>query len=203
MLSARLPTLTHQFTVTDPYTDPHTGVLFNKLGVTDSAQLELTEFQIVALRDSELTQSPYLGSFDLDHLRSIHKYLFSDIYDWAGSIRTVTISKPNAVFCRAQYILDAAPNIFALISDRDHMRNLDREAAAAALAEFLGELNALHPFRDGNGRTQRAFLRQLAATAGWRLDWTGLNRSENIEASIARDEYGLPTIRTVTCTPLI
>jgi cell filamentation protein len=65
------------------------------------------------------------------------------------------------------------------------MRNLDKSDVVATLAEFLGELNALHPFREGNGRTQRSFVRQLAATAGWRLDWTDLEIDENINASIA------------------
>lgn len=169
----------------DPYLDPQTGVLKNKLGITSLAEFEKLEFEVSALRDTQLTRSPLPGRFNLDHLCSIHAYLFQDIFDWAGFIRTVSISKSDSWFCLPEYIESESSKVFELISQHGNMRNLDKSDVVATLAEFLGELNALHPFREGNGRTQRSFVRQLAATAGWRLDWTDLEIDENINASIA------------------
>lgn len=169
----------------DPYLDPVSGVLANKLNITNLQELNDFEFSATSLRDAEITQFPRPGGFNLKHLCSIHAYLFQDVFFWAGLIRTVSLSKENLLFCQPQYINSESEAVFALISDNDYFRNLVKTDAVSCFAQLLGELNALHPFRDGNGRTQRAFLRQLAATAGWRLDWTQLDEQENIEASIA------------------
>lgn len=169
----------------DPYLDSVSGVLANKLNITNLRELNDFEFSATSLRDAEITQFPRPGGFNLKHLCSIHAYLFQDVFFWAGLIRTVSLSKENLLFCQPQYINSESEAVFALISDNDYFRNLVKTDAVSCFAQLLGELNALHPFRDGNGRTQRAFLRQLAATAGWRLDWTQLDEQENIEASIA------------------
>lgn len=169
----------------DPYLEPTSGVLANKLNITDLRELNDFEFSVTSLRDAEITQFPRPGSFNLKHLCSIHAYLFQDVFVWAGLIRTVSLSKENSLFCQPQYINSESEAVFAFISDNGYFRNLVKPDAVSCLAQLLGELNALHPFREGNGRTQRAFLRQLAATAGWRLDWTQLDEQENIEASIA------------------
>lgn len=169
----------------DPSLDPVSGVLANKLNITNLRELNDFEFSATSLRDAEITQFPRPGGFNLKHLCSIHAYLFQDVFFWAGLIRTVSLSKENLLFCQPQYINSESEAVFALISDNDYFRNLVKTDAVSCFAQLLGELNALHPFRDGNGRTQRAFLRQLAATAGWRLDWTQLDEQENIEASIA------------------
>lgn len=169
----------------DPYLDPVSGVLANKLNITNLQELNDFEFSATSLRDVEITQFPRPGGFNLKHLCSIHAYLFQDVFFWAGLIRTVSLSKENLLFCQPQSINSESEEVFALISDNDYFRNLVKTDAVSCFAQLLGELNALHPFRDGNGRTQRAFLRQLAATAGWRLDWTQLDEQENIEASIA------------------
>lgn len=169
----------------DPSLDPVSGVLANKLNITNLRELNDFEFSATSLRDAEITQFPRPGGFNLKHLCSIHAYLFQDVFFWAGLIRTVSLSKENLLFCQPQSINSESEEVFALISDNDYFRNLVKTDAVSCFAQLLGELNALHPFRDGNGRTQRAFLRQLAATAGWRLDWTQLDEQENIEASIA------------------
>lgn len=169
----------------DPYLDPISGVLANKLNITDPRELNDFEFSATSLRDAEITRFPRPGSFNLKHLCSIHAYLFQDVFVWAGLIRTVSISKENSLFCHPRYINSESSMAFALISDNGYFRDLVKPDVVSCLAQLLGELNALHPFREGNGRTQRAFLRQLAATAGWRLDWTQLGEQENIQASIA------------------
>jgi cell filamentation protein len=106
------------------------------------------------------------------------------MYEWAGQIRTVAIAK-GAMFCLPQYIDSAAAIIFRELHDEDCLRGLLRAAFAGRLACYLGEVNALHPFRDGNGRTQRAFFGQLACSTGFTLAWQHLDAARNVEASAA------------------
>jgi cell filamentation protein len=112
-----------------------------------------------------LHESPVTPTYDLHHLREIHRRIFGDIYDWAGQIRTVAIAK-GATFCLPQYIESSAAVIFDDLRDENYLRGLDRDAFTGRLAHYLGEVNALHPFREGNGRAQRAFFGQLTLDAG-------------------------------------
>lgn len=168
----------------DPYSDPVTGVLYNKLGLGTTAELEAAEREITHAALILLDESPVSASYDLPHLREIHKRIFSDIYEWAGQIRTVAIAK-GAMFCLPQYIDSSAAVIFRQLHDEDCLRGLRRDAFVGRLAHYLGEVNALHPFREGNGRAQRAFLGQLARNAGFTLAWQHLDPVRNVEASVA------------------
>lgn len=167
----------------DPYAHPETGVLINKLGIADPIELEKVEGLLVSVRDSQLVAAPLPGLFNFDHLCEIHRYLFEDLYSWAGRVRTVAIQKGGSKFCLPQFISSYASEVFSRTPSPSQSRELNREQVATALADFLADVNALHPFREGNGRSQRAFLRQLAGSSGWRLDWTRLDRSLNVEAS--------------------
>ena len=157
----------------DPYSDPVTGVLYNKLGLGIVAGLEAAEREITHAALILLDESPVSPSYDLPHLQEIHKRIFGDIYEWAGQIRTVAIAK-GAMFCLPQYIDSSAAVIFGELHDEDCLRGLRRDAFVGRLAHYLGEVNALHPFREGNGRAQRAFFRQLARDAGFTLAWQHL-----------------------------
>lgn len=168
----------------DPYSDPVTGVLYNRLGLGTTAELEAAEREITHAALILLDESPVSTSYDLPHLREIHKRIFSDIYEWAGQIRTVAIAK-GAMFCLPQYIDSSAAVIFRQLHDEDCLRGLRRDAFVGRLAHYLGEVNALHPFREGNGRAQRAFLGQLARNAGFTLAWQHLDPVRNVEASVA------------------
>jgi cell filamentation protein len=168
----------------DPYSDPVTGVLYNKLGLISAADLETAEREITHAALILLDESPVSPSYDLPHLREIHRRIFGDIYDWAGQIRTVTIAK-GAVFCLPQYIDSSATLIFRELHDEDCLRGLRRDAFVSRLAYYLGEVNALHPFREGNGRAQRAFFGQLARDAGFTLAWQHLDPVRNVDASAA------------------
>ena len=168
----------------DPYSDPVTGVLYNKLGLISAAGLETAEREITHAALILLDSSPVSPSYDLPHLREIHRRIFGDIYDWAGQIRTVTIAK-GAVFCLPQYIDSSATLIFRELHDEDCLRGLRRDAFVGRLAYYLGEVNALHPFREGNGRAQRAFFGQLARDAGFTLAWQHLDPVRNVDASAA------------------
>jgi cell filamentation protein len=168
----------------DPYSDPVTGVLYNKLGLGTAAELEAAEREITHAALILLDDSPVSPSYDLPHLREIHERIFGDIYEWAGQIRTVGIAR-GAMFCLPQYIDSSAAIIFRELPGEDCLRGLRRDAFIGRLAHYLGEVNALHPFREGNGRAQRAFFGQLARDAGFTLACQHLDPARNVEASAA------------------
>jgi cell filamentation protein len=168
----------------DPYSDPVTGVLYNKLGLGTAAGLEAAEREITHAALILVDESPVSPSYDLPHLQEIHKRIFGDIYEWAGQIRTVAIAK-GAMFCLPQYIDSSAAVIFGELHDEDCLRGLRRDAFVGRLVHYLGEVNALHPFREGNGRAQRAFFGQLARDAGFTLAWQHLDPARNVKASAA------------------
>ena len=168
----------------DPYTDPVTGVLRNKLGLGASGELEAAEREITHAALILLTESPVPPGYDMMHLRAIHRRIFGDIYDWAGELRTVAIAK-GTWFCLPQYIESSAADTFRALHGENLLRGLRRYAFTERLTHFLGEVNAIHPFREGNGRAQRAFFAQLALDAGYILDWQHLDAHRNIAASAA------------------
>jgi cell filamentation protein len=183
----------------DPYTDPATGVLLNKLGLDTAAGLEAAEREITHAALILLNEAPVPPTYDLRHLCEIHRRIFGDIYNWAGHIRTVAIAK-GATFCLPQYIESSAAVIFTGLRDEDFLHGLDRDAFIGRLAYYLGEVNALHPFREGNGRAQRAFARQLARDAGYVLTWQHLDPNRNIEASAASLRGDLEPLRKMLDT---
>ena len=169
----------------DPYLDPATGVLKNRLGIADEATLEQTEAAFVATRSYELSQTPLKGRFDLAHLQAIHRYLFGDLYEWAGQLRTIDISKGGNRFAHHARIESAAAPIFQQLAKENHLAGLGPDAFSDRAAYYLGELNALHPFREGNGRAQREFISHLAHANGYYLAWENIGAAELLAASIA------------------
>ena len=168
----------------DPYLDAASGVLKNRLGIADAATLEQAEAALVATRSYELSTTALTGRFDIDHLRAIHRYLFGDVYEWAGQFRTIDISKGGNLFAHHSHIASAAADIFRKLADEKHLIGLDPAAFSARAAHYLGELNALHAFREGNGREQREFLSHLAHAAGYYIAWEGVKPQELLQASI-------------------
>lgn len=167
----------------DPYLDEN-GVLKNCLGAKSEAELDLAETIFVLRKLALLLETPIEGKFDLAHLKAIHRYLFEEIYPWAGQIRTVSIRKGNTMFALPLRIETEAKKLFSLLKQENYLNDLPFEQMVKRLAFYLGEINILHPFREGNGRTQRAFIMQLAEQAGYRLDFSHLTPDEMIEASI-------------------
>ena len=174
-----------QYSGDDPYIDPASGVLRNRLGITDEAALENSEAAHVAIRSFELTQKPLKGGFDLDHLQAIHRYLFQDVYEWAGELRTIDISKGGHMFAHHTHIQSAAAPIFKQLAEEKHLAGMDPDIFSSRAAHYLGELNALHPFREGNGRAQREFISHLAYANGYDIAWQNVKREEMLSASIA------------------
>jgi cell filamentation protein len=166
----------------DPYSWPDTDCLVNKLGLTDSASLLQAEARLVSIRDVQASRTILPGNYGLAHLQKFHRVLFGDVYEWAGRTRTVDISKPGARFCHWRFIDDQVAATLGPLAEEGYLAGYNHESFVASLAHYYGELNACHPFREGNGRTIRAFLRQLGAAAGYQLDWSELSKGANIEA---------------------
>jgi len=169
--------------VIDPYLVPGSACLKNKLGIVDAGELRAVEGRIVSIRDVELARETLPGEYNLAHLQAFHHALFHDVYEWAGQTRTVNLHKENSMFAAWQYLEDQTSALLGGLEHDNWLMGLRRERFVELLAHYYGELNVLHPFREGNGRTQRAFLRQLSAAAGWRLDWSALDRDGNVAAS--------------------
>lgn len=168
----------------DPYCYPNSRVLKNRFNIHDQETLHNIERDLSNLRNQELFNSPLVGHYDFDHLKRIHKYLFQDIYEWAGEVRTVDIAKGN-LFCRCFAIESEADRIFTELRNEKYLKNLSIYELAERLAYYLAEINALHPFREGNGRTQREFIRQLAYQNNLFLSYVGITADEMIAASKA------------------
>ena len=167
----------------DPYLIPGTKTLQNKLGITDSATLSTFERKFTSARDAAAITNPAPGNLDFDHLKYIHKNLFQDVYEWAGQVRTVNIAKGEA-FAPMQNIDSFAKSTFDGLKADNYLQGLPKDQFLDRAAHHLGEINALHPFRDGNGRAQRAFMDQVAGRAGYAFDWSKTNQREMIDASI-------------------
>ena len=165
------------------YCYPNSDVLINKLNIHDTDKLLEVERKLTMLRLMDLLEKPISGKFDLEHLRNIHKYIFQDIYPWAGKIRTVDIAKSN-MFCKVQFIKMQAKEIFGKLQKDDYLKQLSKEKFAKRAAYYFSEINALHPFREGNGRTQRELIRQLACESGYILHFAAITETEMMEASI-------------------
>ncbi len=170
--------------MTDPHIDPATGLLRNGLGISHADLLAEAEAALTVVAIADLSVRLLPGGYDLEHLCAFHREIFGDIYPWAGQVRRVNIAKTD-LFCVYQHIETYSHEVFAALAKENHLRGLARGAFIDRLTHYFGEVNAIHPFREGNGRTQRAFFHQLCRVAGWPIDWTGLDPQANIDASVA------------------
>ncbi|HKS64546.1 MAG TPA: Fic family protein [Xanthobacteraceae bacterium] len=166
----------------DPYVYPGTSVLRNRFGLTDAADLDRVERLHTVNRGYEPIPR---GSFDLAHLRAIHRHLFQDIYEWAGELRTVEISKGRQQFQFRKFIETGMADVHGRLVRSRFLNGLAAAPFAEAAAVIVGDINYIHPFREGNGRTQLQYLKQLAEQAGHRLDLGRIDGSRWLEASIA------------------
>lgn len=170
----------------DPYLRP-SGVLENTYDIDDPVALARLEANAALRGAMVLFRRPSVVSatWDLDHLRAIHRLLFDSVYPWAGELRTVDIVKGTTRFANAEYLDRAAGDTFGRLLDPSvRLRELDQSAMLARSSALLAELNLLHPFRDGNGRTQRAFLQLLVLETGSVFRWDDVTAEQNIAASI-------------------
>ncbi|TAH32861.1 cell filamentation protein Fic [Candidatus Saccharibacteria bacterium] len=155
-----------------------------KLHISDAAALQAAEQAIVTEKTADLLEETPPKDFGLEYLKHIHQVLFGDIYDFAGQIRTVDIAKPDSAvpFAHAAYIVPEAERIFSELRDKKYFSGLDKSAFVAGIVSLAADLNALHPFREGNGRALRLFLILLADHAGYLLDYSQVSAQALIEA---------------------
>jgi cell filamentation protein len=168
----------------DPYAYPGEAVLRNRLDIRDAAILEAFEVEISTLRADEPLPA---GAFDPTHYCSIHHHLFQDVYEWAGQYRTVRTSKGSNAFCYPEYIPAQMDALFQSIHEGKVFAVKSRSEFLKEAARFLGELNAIHPFREGNGRAQLAFMGLVGAVAGYPFEFKRLDRDTFLLAMI--DSY--------------
>jgi cell filamentation protein len=166
----------------DHYTYPNSSILINKLGIKDEHQLLEAERDLseLAAVDIEFNEPPY----DLDYWCNIHQKLFSDIYDWAGKIRTIDISKGATRFAQCSRITDAGNKLFESLASEYFLTDLPREDFIERIAHYYCELNILHPFRDGNGRAQRILFEHLIVNAGYSISYDLIDKPDWIQANI-------------------
>lgn len=157
-------------------------VLINKLNITDEKDLYDAERGLVTLRTAQLNEEPIKGYFDFNHLKSIHKFLFQDVYRWAGDIRNCNIAKQD-LFCLCEYIDSFANDIFGRLKKEQYFIKYSYEIKLKKLVELFADINALHPFREGNGRSQREFIEELARINGIDLNLTTVSKEDMIIAS--------------------
>jgi cell filamentation protein len=144
--------------VIDPYIDPRSGLLRNRAGIVDAERLRRSEAATTKVAMMTLAVEVLPGQYDLSHLQAFHRRIFGRLY---------------------------ATQVFDQLADEKHLRRLPPDRFVGRVTHYFAEVNAIHPFREGNGRTQRAFFHQLAREAGWPIDWSGLEAERNTSASIA------------------
>ncbi len=165
----------------DPYAYKGSTVLRNRLQTRDWQKLQSFELEMTALRLEEPLPS---GRFSMAHYCAIHRHIFRDVYSWAGRFRTVRTGKGGNWFCFPEYIPHEMSRIFGALRDDQLLagRTFNHFIEGAAL--FLADLNAVHPFREGNGRAQLSFLHLLAIKAGHPLNLRRIRADEFLEAMI-------------------
>ncbi|MER8453398.1 Fic family protein [Mesorhizobium sp. M1428] len=147
----------------DPACYPGTHVLINLPDLRTKAELEAFEVEAVGRRS---IKAPPAGDFDPAHYRALHRHLFQDVYSWAGQYRMIRTAKGDSLFCYPENISKEMDKLFSVLDRPTFLPGADVDAFIPATADFLGYLNAIHPFRDGNGRTQLHFVRLLGLRAG-------------------------------------
>lgn len=166
------------------YCYPKSHVLKNKLNIKDRKPLEKVERYITKLRLMDLEKTKFDGKFNLSYLQEIHKIIFGDIYDFAGELRKVELSKGSSQFCYTKFLQEQCDEIFGKLEKMDYLKNLNNEKFVEELAVFIGDLIHLHPFREGNGRAIREFVRQLCKTNGYDINYGLVKPKERLEAEI-------------------
>lgn len=162
------------------YSYPDSDVLINHFSISDENRLKELETVYSLFRLSELKLKKPADPVDLSAFMEIHRSILQDVYPFAGQLRQEMISKGSSAFAHPDHIEGELHRVFNELAEENYLKDLPREVMVKRLAHYLAELNALHPFREGNGRTVREFARQLMANAGYQLDWEKVARPAEI-----------------------
>lgn len=161
-----------------------TSCLINKLNIRDEKALARVEAKITFAKSSTLETESISSTFDFEHYKAIHKYLFDELYDWAGQTRSVNLSKKGTSFADVDEIERIADTCFKNLADNDYFRNQEFADFVDDIVDFYCVTNMLHPFREGNGRVQRAFISQLIRFNGYDINFNDIHTDELMIATI-------------------
>ncbi|WP_267523094.1 Fic/DOC family protein [Campylobacter sp. MG1] len=180
----------------------------NKLGIEYIKEFDKASRIYTLARAEELKTNPIKGNFDYEHLKAIHKHIFQDVFSWAGLDRDDLGLKnefkklaPNGTyseFVPGIYLKDTAKQIFDFLKEDNYLKDCKNiDEFASALSEVYRNIDYLHPFREGNGRTERIFLNQLAQNAGYKLDLGLIDKDKLIQASAMANQCNLVKLKTI------
>ena len=176
---------------------PGTTVLVNKLDIRDQAELDTAEKHITLLRGIQAEQETEFRDVDFEFYKRLHFTIFSDLYDWAGKLRTINISKKGTVFCKHDELETIGRLKFERLRSLDYLCGMSADRFLDELAELYHELNMLHPFREGNGRTLRLFITLLVRNAGHDTDFAGCDSDMLSIATIKAAQGDITLLRSV------
>jgi len=170
-------------TKSDPYQYPNSSVLKNLPGIRKACVLEAFEQRATALRLDDMMKAIAGVPVNLAMWQTIHRILFQDVYDWAGQIRIVQLAKSHTVFAMPEHIAPEAKRIFDML-ERENLALLNRNPLVLRLACYFGELNVLHPFREGNGRTQKLLFDEIVRRYGYEIRWEKMDVDVLLQAVV-------------------
>jgi cell filamentation protein len=174
----------HRDKIQSRYCYQDSDVLINKFNIRDPELLSLVETDLTSQRLSELIKNPVKGRFGIQHIINLHKYIFKDIYPFAGKIREEDISKGDTLFCKSEFIISNLENLMNKLKNDKYLAGLKKNEFSQAASFYMSELNIIHPFREGNGRVIREFIRCLAKKNNYILNWSLTDSEKLLEASI-------------------
>ncbi len=161
-----------------------TTCLINKFDVRNEEQLASLEATITHAKTTLLESQPAKPPLDFDYYKSIHRFLFEDLYGWAGELRTVDISKKGTAFCPADQLENLCYACFDRLKKMNYFKGLSKPKFIDELVDFYCTTNLLHPFREGNGRTQRIFVSKLIDYNGYQFEFSNIDPSDLMTATI-------------------
>src|SRR6056297_61569 len=161
-----------------------TIVLKNRLNITDFERLAQAEDEITAVNLAELQQHVFDDKLDYEFFLWLHQFVFSDIYEWAGTIRKVDISKENFKFAHYSFVENELRKLFKQLEEESYLKKYSRTDLVKKLTFYMTELNVLHTFREGNGRIIREYFRILLESLGYYINFTKNNKASYFKAMI-------------------
>jgi len=176
---------------------PGTTVLINKLDIRDQAELDAVEKQITLLRGTQAEQDISFREADFEFYKGLHRLLFGDLYDWAGKLRDINISKKGTVFCGYTELESIGCLKFERLRAQNYLCGMTEDKFLDELTELYHELNMLHPFREGNGRTLRLFITLLVRNAGYDVDFSQCDGDMLAIATIKAAQGEMTVLREV------
>ncbi len=168
----------------DPYIDKEHKVLKNLAGITSQQQLNIYEDAVADASMLEIMDFIKDESLTFELWKKVHKIMFRDVYEWAGKIRTVRMTKGTSLFANPQFIEFCGKDLFKELKSEGNLENLSLKKISERLSYYYNNFNAIHPFREGNGRSLKIIITEIARRAGYHIDWEKLSFQENITASI-------------------